>query len=202
MIIDILTTYIPFRLLRPLSSAHAAATSSSQAKVPNNHISTDLSVQIITTLLGGVIFSTTLFTSFHAFLRFYLVTYFSGIRSIAVTYSNSPLSSLAVTTLFGLASKSFVFTPAAAASAVKPTFDPVGATLWETLVYNIWGYSPRTKVVIERTLVSVLVCAVSTFIQTFATVEGVEATGAVAYSGVWSVATGLTGAVLGMVGAV
>jgi len=47
-----------------------------------------------------------------------------------------------------------------------------------------------------------LVTGVNTFVQTFVTIEGVEATGAAAYSGIFVVAGGITGIALGLVGAV
>lgn len=55
---------------------------------------------------------------------------------------------------------------------------------------------------ISRTLTLMTVCGGNTFIQTFMTVEGVEATGAAAYSAVWVVAAAITGASFGVVGAV
>lgn len=45
-----------------------------------------------------------------------------------------------------------------------------------------------------------LVTGVNTFVQTFVTIEGVEATGAAVYSGVWVAAALFTGATLGLVG--
>ena len=108
-----------------------------------------------------------------------------------------------LTLLLGLAAKSFVFTPAAAAPGAKvSSFNPESATLGETFWYNVWGYSERTKTVITRTLALMLVSGVNTFVQSFVTVEGVEMMGAVAYSGVWVVAAGVTGAALGLVSAV
>ena len=40
----------------------------------------------------------------------------------------------------------------------------------------------------------------NTFVQSYMTVEGVEGTGAAVYASVWSVAAGITGLVLGLVG--
>jgi len=46
-----------------------------------------------------------------------------------------------------------------------------------------------------------LVSGVHTFVQTWVTIEGVEAKGAAAYSAVWVVAAGITGIALGVVSA-
>lgn len=108
-----------------------------------------------------------------------------------------------MTLLFGLACKTFIFTPAAAASAAPVRgFDPATASLRETLWYNVWGFSERAKVVVKRTAVVVLLSTVNTSLQTLVTVKGVQARGALAYAGVWAVAAGVAGVVLGVVGAV
>jgi hypothetical protein len=170
--------------------------------VPNRDILTDFSVQTYTTLLAAAIYSVTLYSAYASYLPIYLVTYFSNIPTIAAAHSSTPVTLFPVTLLLGLAAKSFIFTPAAAAPGVRPpTFNPESATLGETFWYNVWGYDERTKVVIKRTLALMLVSGVNTFVQTFVTVEGVEVMGAVAYSGVWIVAAGVTGAALGLVGA-
>lgn len=130
--------------------------------------------------------------------------HFENIPSVAAAHDASPLTLLPVTILFGLAAKSFIFTPTIAAASFLPgaEFDPVTATLFETLKYNLWGYSPKVKVVIQRTATLMLVSGVNTAVQTAVTVEGVEVAGALVYSAVWVVAAGVTGAVLGLVGVV
>jgi len=207
LLIDCLTTYIPFRLLRPLSLAHTASKISPSVEVPNREIVTDFSIQTITTLLAASIYSVTLYGAYQTFLPVYLVTYFSNIPTVAAAHSASHISLFPLTLLFGLASKSFIFTPAAAArsslaDAKATSFNPASATLSETIWYNIWGFSARTKILIKRTLALMLVGGVNTFIQTFVTIKGVEIIGAAAYSGVWVVAAGFTGVTLGFVGAV
>lgn len=206
LLIDCLTTYIPFRLLRPLSPAHAVSASSPAVQIPNSEIVTDYSIQTTTTLLGASIYSLVLYSASASRLPVYLATYFADIPSVAAAHSATPVSLLPLTLLFGLAAKSFIFTPAAAVTTTTsagPAFDPVAATLSETFWYNIWGaYSPRVKVIIQRTATLVLVCSVNTFVQSYVTIEGVEAEGAVIYSGIWAAAAGITGLALGLVGAV
>lgn len=92
LVIDSLTTYIPFRLLRPLSLAHSASTSKYSVNVRNKDIITSNSIQAYTTLLGGAIYAVTLFTSYSTFLPVYLVTYFEGIPSIAAAHASSPIA--------------------------------------------------------------------------------------------------------------
>lgn len=207
LVIDSLTTYIPFRLLRPLSLAHSASTSKHSVPVPNSEIVTSADIQIYTTILAAVIYAVTLSISYSAFLPIYLVTYFEGIPSIAAAHSPSWIGILPVTLILGLAAKSFIFTPAVTsapsiADAKGAAFNPATATLGDTFWHNTWGFSSRAKVVIKRTATLMLVTGVNTFIQTFVTIEGVEAPGAAVYSAVWVVAAGITGTALGLVGAV
>lgn len=137
-------------------------------------------------------------------LPVYLALHFNNIPSVAAAHSASPISLLPITLLFGVAAKSFIFTPAASTPACTADvpFDPATATLYETVQYNLWGYSSRVKVVIQRTTALLLISGVNTFIQSFVTIEGVEMLGAALYSGVWVVAATITGIVFGVVGAV
>jgi hypothetical protein len=201
LLIDSIATYVPFRLLRPLSPAHAA--SSRHGTVPNRDIVTDYQIQTITTLLAAAIYSVTLYAAYASYLPMYLVTYYYGIPSIAAAHAATPISLLPMTLAFGLAAKSFIFTPAAAVSSTKVApLDAESASLSETFWYNVWGYSKRSKVVISRTAALMLISGINTFVQTWVTLEGVEATGAAAYSGIWVLASGITGLALGVVSAV
>lgn len=175
-------------------------------RVPNNEILTSTSIQIYTTILAGVIYAVTLYTSYATFLPVLLATYFANIPTIEAAHTSSTISLFPLAILLGIASKSFIFTPSVAAvpslaDAKKAAFNPETAGLGEHLVYNIWGYSRRTKVVVKRTAALMLVSGVNTFVQALFTIEGVEAKGAVGFSLVWTVASGITGAALGVVSA-
>jgi len=207
LIIDSLTAYIPFRLLRPLSLAHSASTSSNSVTVPNNDIVTSASIQAYTTILAASIYAVTLYTAYSSYLPVYLVTYFSEIKTVAAAHSSTPITLFPLTLLLGLASKSFIFTPAAAsapslADAKSSAFNPATATLTETFWRNVWGFDVRTKIIVKRTATLMLIVGTNTFVQTFITIEGVEAIGAFAYSGVWVISAAITGGAFGLVGAV
>ncbi|KUJ20958.1 uncharacterized protein LY89DRAFT_638684 [Mollisia scopiformis] len=207
LVIDSLTAYIPFRLLRPLSLAHSASTSPNSVKVPNNDIITSTSIQAYTSILAASIYSVVLYTAYSSYLPVYLVTYFFDIKTIAAAHTATPITLFPVNLLLGLAAKSFIFTPATAsapsvADAKLAAFNPATATFPETLRYNLWGYQTRTKVTIKRTATLMLIVGMNTFVQTFVTIEGVEAVGAIAYSGIWVIGAAITGAAFGLVGAV
>lgn len=202
--INTFTTYLPFRLLRPLSAAHTLSLSSSSTRtVPNRDIITDCSVQALTTILAASIYSVVLYAAYSTYLPVALVTYFDDIPSVAAAHESTYITLLPFTLIAGLAARSFIFTPVTAIGAdAAMEFDPVTANFWETLMYNVWGYSARTRVVIKRTVTLAILSGVNTFIQVFGTVQGVEPQGAAAYSALWVVAAALTGLALSVVGAV
>ncbi len=158
------------------------------------------SIQGLTTLLAANVYAITIYAACKTYLPIYLVTYFEDIPSIAAAHSADVITLLPLTLIIGFATRSFIFTPAVAAGdAPAAPFDPESASLVETFWYNVWGYSDRNKVVLKRTGTVMLVSGVNTFLQLLFTVEGVAAMGAVAYSGVWAVAAGLTGFALSFV---
>ncbi|KAI1144458.1 hypothetical protein F5Y05DRAFT_364752 [Hypoxylon sp. FL0543] len=197
--IETLATYLPFRLLRPLSTAHA-----DPSHAPNAEIVTDRPIELLTTLLAGAIYSVTLFFAYATYLPSYLVVHFASLPSIASAHEATYVGLLPVTLVLGFAARAFIFTPAEATPA--PTkedgerFDPVNASLKETVRWNFWGWTAPTKVVIQRTALLMLVTGTNTFLQTRFTIEGVETPGAVAWSSVWVVAAAVTGLGLGTVG--
>ncbi|KAI2630805.1 hypothetical protein GGR54DRAFT_170981 [Hypoxylon sp. NC1633] len=196
--IETLATYIPFRLLRPLSKEHAAPDT-----VPNAEIVTDRPITLLTTLLAGAIYSVTLFFAYATYLPEYLVVHLTSLRSIASAHEATYVGLLPVTLVLGFAARAFVFTPAEATPPTRAEpFDPAAATLPQTVRWNFWGWSAQTKVVIRRTALLMAVSGANTFLQTRLTVQGVETPGAVAWSSVWVLAAAVTGLGLGAVGSV
>ncbi|KAI1755423.1 hypothetical protein F4782DRAFT_488506 [Xylaria castorea] len=202
VVIETLATYIPFRLLRPLSRAHAQPTT-----VPNADILTDGPIALLTTLLAGAIYSVSLLLAYSTFLPTYLVVYFEGLPSLVRAHESSYVGLLPVTLALGFAARVFIFTPAEAtgrtpADAKNEAFDPVKASLRETVRWNFLGWSSQTKVALQRTALVVLVSGTNTFLRTRLTIVGVETTGAAAWSGVWVLAAAITGVALSAVGGV
>ncbi|KAG4222753.1 hypothetical protein PC116_g28774 [Phytophthora cactorum] len=133
----------------------------------------------------------------------YLVVYFTSLPTIASAHETTYVGLLPVTLALGFAARAFIFTPAeATASSRDKPFDPVSASLRETVRWNFWGWSAQTKVVIQRTALLMLISGADTFVQTRFTVKGVETPGAAAWSSVWVIAAAVTGLALGAVGSV
>lgn len=175
--------------------------------MPNRDIVTDFPIQILTAILAAGIYSVCLYTAYASYLPVALVTYFDNIPSIEAAHNATPISLLPVTLVFGLAARSFIFTPAIATPTSRVNsdlvaFNPASATLIQHIQHNFWSYSQRTRVIIKRTATLMLVTGINPFLHAFVTLQGVQARGAAAYALVWVVAAFTSGIGLGLVGAV
>ncbi|KAK2601751.1 hypothetical protein QQS21_004739 [Conoideocrella luteorostrata] len=197
--IDVLAIAVPFYLVLPLSTADDASIRQSNREL------LDIPMQLLTTLLSTGIYTVTLVLSLRFLLPRILVVYFNGLPSLEPAYSASYAEILPVTILFGLASSTFIFAPFATTGKAKEDtkieeFDPVNASLSQTVWWNFWGYTAKTKVVIRRTAAAAVLTGVSTYLACSQNIYGIDSTGAVAYASVWVAATLLTGVGLGLVG--
>lgn len=203
LFIDIVTAYIPLRLLRPLSPAHAASATPS---VPNVEVLSDTPTTIATTLLPAAIYATALHLAYSTYLPVQLVTHFDTLSSIEIAHSSTFITLLPVSLLAGYAARVFIFVPATA-TVPSPdksvvVFDPATASLSATFLENVWGWSSRTKVVIQRTAAVMAIAGLGTVVQTAGTVEGVDLIGAMNWAAVWAAASVVVGMALGVCAAV
>lgn len=203
--IDTLTTYLPFRLMRPLIPAHTPA--SSKTPVPNRHVIKDMPIRTVTSVLAAAIYATVIFASYKSWLPIHLITHFDGLKDISAAHSPAlPMLILSFLPI-GYAAHEFLFTPFAAARAEADgeepeLFDPETATLWETLQYNFWGFSRPFKYLLTRIVTLMAVTGIHTWLHTFVTIEGAELTGAIGWTSIWVVAAALSGMMFGWVAAV
>ena len=198
-----MTTYIPFRLLRPVLPTHSSE--APKGAIANRTIINDLPVAVFTSLLAAGIYGIVLYSSFATWLPTHLILHFDGLRDLTGAYEATVALLLPAFIPSGIAAKSFLFTPSTGARAdlgdiKNSAFNPETATLWETVLYNLWGYSKRTRTIIKRTATLAAVVYLNTFLQVFVTVEGADAIGAAGWACVWATATVLTGSALWWVG--
>lgn len=205
--VDVVSTFLPFLLLRRLSGAHSAAPG-----IPNRDIVVDRGIQALTSAQSALVYSVVLFLASRYFLPNNLVLYFEGIPTITPAADATFLGFGTPTTqllslLFGLAARTFIFTPFLATPPTSEDqknaeFDPVHASLGQTVAWNLWGYTTRTKVSLIRTAVAMLFTGVGTFLDTTLAIKGVEPYGAAVYAGVWVIAALVTGLSLRYVGSI
>ncbi|KAF7551504.1 hypothetical protein G7046_g7708 [Stylonectria norvegica] len=197
--VDILSAAAPFYLLRPLSAVHTRS-----ARLPNREL-TSPSLQLYTAALATGIYTVVLVLSLRFLLPRILVLHFNGLPTLEPAYTASYAAVLPATVLFGAAASTFIFAPFATTGKAKEddrvaAFDPIAASLGQTVWWNVWGFTAKTKVVISRTAVAILVSAVNTYLACIMAIPGIEATGAAAYASVWAFAALCTGVGLGFVG--
>lgn len=201
--VDGLTAYIPLSLLRNTLPTHRWR--AARGTVADRVVVNDLSARLLVSLLAAAIYGLAVLGSFANWLPVYLVTHFDGIRDISAAHNaNLPL----LISLFfpiGAAAGEFLFR---ASQGTKPdahdvqtaSFNPETASLSQTLAYNFWGYSARTRSLIKRTATVVVITGLHTWLQTYVAIEGVEAYGAAGWSAVWSSAAAVTGLAFWWVG--
>ncbi|KAG6007780.1 hypothetical protein E4U21_005498 [Claviceps maximensis] len=197
--IDVLSIAIPFYLVLPLSKADGPASRNSSREI------LDVPTQILTSLLSTGIYTVTLVLSLRFWLPRILAIYFNGIPTLEPAYLASYTDVLPVTLISGFAASKFIFPPLATTGKAKEDaeidqFDPVNASLGQTVQWNFWGYTAKTKVGIRRTAAAAVLSGVGTFLACTYRVYGVEPIGAAAYASVWATSAILTGVGLGFVG--
>ncbi|KAM7223775.1 hypothetical protein V8F06_000791 [Rhypophila decipiens] len=208
LVSNVVSYFVPFLLFRELSGAHSAAPGT-----PNREIVIDRGIQVLTSILAGLVYNVVLFLACHTFLPTTLVLHFVDIPTVEPATDAVLLGlgrrpdMLVLSLLFGIAARTFIFTPLVttpqtAEDEQSADFDPVSATLGQTVAWNLWGYTTQTKVSIKRTAAAVLATAVSTYLQCTLTIRGVESLGAAVWAGVWATATLATGLSLRYVGSI
>ena len=200
LLVDLVAAAVPFKLFRPALPSHTR-----DGAVANRFLIDDLPVRLLLTVIGAGLHAALLLVSYYTWVPGVLVQYFFPIPDVsAATKPNFPLMVVALAPL-GLATRVFLFTPAAAAPSDArergaPRFNPESATLSETAMHTFWSWSARSRELIKRALVAALLTFGYTFVQLYFTVRGVEAWGAGVWGLLWAVAGLMTAAVYGWAG--
>ena len=203
LVIDVIANSLPFLLLRPLLPQHKSSLVKSPGSAPS--FINELPLRLTTSLLAAAIHATVIYVSYQTWLPIHLVENFDGLRDISAAHSSAPLYLIASLLPAGYAARDLLFTPYAIKRGeternVQLVFDPETATFAQTLEQNFWGFSRPTKFLVKRLATVTAVTGVSTWLQTFVTLEGVESYGALGWSGMWALATALTGGAFWWVG--
>ena len=194
--IDLIATGVPFYLLRQTLASHSFRTP--KDAVANRLVINDWSVQVFTALFATCIYAVVVFGSFVTWMPKYLVIHFEGIKDISLLYNSTFIWLVVAFVPTGVAVKTFLFTPSIAA---KPDaheektalFNAETATLSQTVAYNLWGYSKRVRVLIQRTGILVATVWLNTWLHTYVAVDGAEGAGAAGWSAVWALAATISG---------
>ncbi|PHH54460.1 hypothetical protein CFIMG_003049RA [Ceratocystis fimbriata CBS 114723] len=167
-------------------------------------VTSDFLVQIATTSFAAAIYGVILFFAFQSFAPRLVLEFFTGGQVVTTAYPFGYITILPAALICGTALNWLVFVPYVDIG-LRPEdeelacFNPSTATLWETIVFNFWGYTTRIKVGLGRILAAMLSSGVGTCMLLQ---YGLKTTyqGAVAYSSIWVVAALLAGIGMGYTG--
>ncbi|KAL8803536.1 MAG: hypothetical protein Q9182_003137 [Xanthomendoza sp. 2 TL-2023] len=196
LFVDIASTYLPFTLLRDSSPVHRSE--ATKYEVANRSILSDLNIKLYTSFLAAALYGIVIYGSFRSWLPGFLIVHFEGLKDLSGAYEAALPGVTTAFLISGYSAQNFLFMPALGA---KPDahdiqmaeFDPETATLSQTIWYNIWGYSKRSRTLIKRTVTLVLVSAMQTGLRTFITIEGVDLVGAAGWAAMWAIAATVVG---------
>ncbi|KAJ9630239.1 hypothetical protein H2204_008600 [Knufia peltigerae] len=202
---SIVANSVPYFLFRSLSPSHKP-NAAPKTTLRNRPILTDPYTTIATSLLATAIFAVLLEASFATFLPRWLVTHFSGLRSLEKAHLGAgglPILLLALIPA-GVAAMEYLFAPPTAATSTvppAPEFDPKTAGFVGHVYHNAWGwYSPRQKSLISRAGLLAYLIVAETIILLWGTLKGIDFPGAAGYAGIWGAGVVLVGAALDWVG--
>lgn len=198
--IEVISFALPTYLLRPRSLAHK-----NNAPLRNRFLLDSYQVQLSSFMLATGVYVVLLWGGLKTgVLNTFLVQYFD-IPTLEVAHIETPLSLVVKTFIAGFAAKAFLLNPSFAAQPLSEnqtpgdTFDPATATLSQTLEYNFYNYTQRTRTLIQQTLILNSFLFIAT-VQRSMTLVGTDIIGAVGYAGVWVAANTLIALWFGWVG--
>ncbi|GLB11401.1 hypothetical protein AtubIFM57258_008271 [Aspergillus tubingensis] len=214
--ITLLSTTLPFVLLRNLTPLHSFSDST---RIPNRSILNDRPTTIYTTIAAAAIFTVTLSLSYATpWLPTTLVTHFQDIPDVTAIHAGpAALPGLFLSLLpAGLAARDFLFASSTGASSrnskknsnnnnknKEGTSSPEGEYLAYTVYRKTWGtLSRKTQVLVSRTVLLASMLFANTVVQVAGTVNQVDAEGAMVWGAVWAIAAVITGAMFGWIEAV
>ncbi|KGQ12570.1 hypothetical protein BB8028_0003g11290 [Beauveria bassiana] len=198
-LVDVAAPAAAFALARPLGSLRFAG-----PKLYNKDL-VSVPFQLLIAVLATSVYASVVSLALRFLLPRILVLNFRGIPTVEPAYAASFLALLPTAAFFGVAASQFLFAPYVTTGKSKEDdkirqFDPVQASLGETVWWNFWGYTLRSRVAITRTAIVAGITAVSTYLACAVAIDGVSRFGAVMYALVWAFATGGAGLALGLVG--
>jgi len=211
--IDLISTTIPFILFKRSSSVHDPSKARSNSN-SNRDIIQDRPTTLYTSVAAASIFSVILYLSFSTWLPTFLVTHFDGIPDIRTAYAGAAGLPIWILTLLpaGYAARDLLFVSSTGWSvdgavdlteSVAVEKNPQGEYVTTSVYNKLWGnMSPKTRILISRTVVLATMILLNTVIQVAGTIRGVDVEGATGWGGIWAVAALSIGATFAWIEAV
>ncbi|KAJ5103452.1 hypothetical protein N7532_003981 [Penicillium argentinense] len=206
--ITILSTVIPFAILRQPASVHDLARAPSGA-VANRAILQDRATTIYTILAATSIFSVILYSSYATWLPAQLVVHFESLRDISAAHAGPAGLPVLFVTLIpaGYAVRDFLFVSSTGHSEDAADKEQTASREDEYLVVDWYRktwcqLSTKTRILASRTLILATCVLLNTTVQIAGTIQNVSVQGAATWGGLWAVSTLAIGATFGWIEAV
>ena len=204
--VTIVSTALPFALLRRPSSVHNLSRTPADA-VANRNILQDKTTTIFTTLLATSIFSVVLYASYATWLPTQLVIHFEGLPDISAAHAGPAGLPVLFLTLIpaGWAARDFLFVSSTGYSTTTDGYENCceGEYLAAVICRNTWGkLTTKTRVLVSRSIILALAVLLNSIVQVAGTISDVSVEGAAIWGAVWAFAILIAGATFGWIEAV
>jgi len=201
--IDIVSSCLPFYLLRSRNAVHNSKAPAGSVASPS--VINDFQVNFFTTTFAATIYSLIIYISLRSWLTVYIVTHFDGVRSLEKAHAIQLPALIATALPVGWAANTFLFSPSTGARpSLKEirakTFNPATASLGEHFKQNLWGWNVGTRVLIKRNVVLASMVGLATWLRVWKTIEGSEAWGSAGWAMLWASSSFVSGVLLRWVG--
>lgn len=187
--IGIVSSAVPFYLLRSIAPAHHPRDKSTKGALRNRAILTDPYTTAFTSILATAILAVLLEFSFETFLPTFLIREFTYISTLEPAHRGAAQLPILLLALLpaGLACRFFLFAPSTSVPIAEVAeLDTQTAGFVEHLKWNMWGwYSSRQKVLLTRTAVLGILTLTEVLTQCCAALEGISLVGGAGYGGLW-----------------
>lgn len=151
---------------------------------------------LYTSVAGATIFAVIMYLSFSTWLPGFLVTHFDGIPDIRTAYAGPAGLPIWIITLLpaGYAARELLFVSSTGWSLDREgeehhRSEREGEYLVTSLYNRTWAsLSPKTRILISRTVVLATMTLLNTVVQVAGTIQGAEVVGATGWGAIWAVA--------------
>ncbi|KAG0159400.1 hypothetical protein PDIDSM_6922 [Penicillium digitatum] len=187
--VTIVSTALPFALLRRSSSVHNFSHAPADA-VANRNILQDRTTTVFTTLLATSIFSVVLYASYATWLPTQLVIHFEGLPDISAAHAGPAGLPVLFLTLIpaGWAARDFLFVSSTGYSTTPTGFTSCceGENLAAFICRTTWGkLTIKSRVLLSRSILLALGVLLNTIVQVAGTINDVSIEGAATWGAVW-----------------
>ncbi|KAF1972017.1 hypothetical protein BU23DRAFT_469597 [Bimuria novae-zelandiae CBS 107.79] len=189
--IEVVAIAVPTFLLRPIADVNNPA-----VRIRNRYLLDSFQVWASNTALAVGVYATVIYAALQTnWLTLFLINHFD-LPSVELAHDLYVPTLAGKLLIAGYATRAFLLNPSigaqadTGASTPVEDFKPATATLPQTLKHNVWFFSKRTRLLIQRTVVLSVFLLAHT-VRQGTTLQGSEIIGSAGYASVWIVAANI-----------